>query len=159
MAKRLATGAFLALALVAAKALAGAMLTVTQGAGDSARTWTISEQAFHRFAAISFATRTDYTDGEALFSGPLAREVLGEDALRAARVAVMTAANDYTVEVPVEDLLEYDVIFATRMNGLPLSRRDKGPVWLMYPIDRHEELRNPAVNSRLIWQLERIELR
>ena len=42
-------------------------------------------------------------------------------------------------------------------DGKPLSRREKGPLWLMYPISDHAELRDPIYLRRLIWQVVRIE--
>ena len=44
-------------------------------------------------------------------------------------------------------------------NGERLSRRDKGPIWLIYPLDDHEELKDPVYTIRLIWQLTAMELR
>ncbi|HSG35732.1 MAG TPA: oxidoreductase, partial [Sphingomonadaceae bacterium] len=73
-------------------------------------------------------------------------------------VGIFVAANDYKVEIPLEDFVRYDVIFATSMNGDRLSLRDKGPIWIIYPMSDHRELRDPAYNQRLIWQLVRIEL-
>ena len=42
-------------------------------------------------------------------------------------------------------------------NGKKLSRREKGPLWLMYPISDHAELTDPIYLRRLIWQVVRIE--
>ena len=42
-------------------------------------------------------------------------------------------------------------------DGKPLSRRDKGPLWLMYPISDNAALRDPIYLRRLIWQVIRIE--
>ena len=67
------------------------------------------------------------------------------------------AANDYFVEIPTEDFRRYDVILAMEADGAPLARRDKGPIWLMYPISDHEELGDPIYIHRLIWQVVRIE--
>ena len=50
------------------------------------------------------------------------------------------AANDYYVDIPTEDFADYDAILAMEADGKPLSRRDKGPLWLMYPISDHAEL-------------------
>ena len=44
-------------------------------------------------------------------------------------------------------------------DGKKLSRRDKGPLWLMYPISDHAELNaTRSTIPRLIWQVVRIEL-
>jgi hypothetical protein len=42
-------------------------------------------------------------------------------------------------------------------DGKKLSRRDKGPLWLMYPISDNAELADPRYIHRLIWQVIRIE--
>lgn len=99
-------------------------------------------------------TTTEFTDGAVAFSGPLARDVL--DPPSGAAVAVMTALNDYAVEVPLKDFMDFDVVLAIRMNGERMSRRDKGPIWLMYPLDDHAELRQPVYVNRLIWQLKSV---
>ena len=70
----------------------------------------------------------------------------------------MTAANDYTVEIQAAEFETYDVIFALDIDGEILSMRDKGPIWLMYPISDFEELQKPIYNNRLIWQLVRVEI-
>ena len=41
------------------------------------------------------------------------------------------------------------------MNGEQMSIREKGPFWVIYPMSEHAELREPAYNDRLIWQLRR----
>jgi len=69
----------------------------------------------------------------------------------------MYAVNDYSVTVPFSDLEKYEVVLATEMNGERLSVRNRGPIWLMYPLDGHRELRGSVYNDRLIWQLVRIE--
>jgi len=70
-----------------------------------------------------------------------------------------TAANDYSVEIPVSDFLDYDVILAITMDGERLTLRDKGPLWIVYPRDDHPELSSPLINSRWIWQLVALELK
>ena len=67
------------------------------------------------------------------------------------------AANDYYVDIPTSDFADYDAILAMEADGEPLSRREKGPLWLMYPISDHAELRDPIYLRRLIWQVVRIE--
>lgn len=71
----------------------------------------------------------------------------------------LVAANDYSFDIPLSDLTEYDVILAMQADGTRLSIRDKGPIWLMYPVDDFPELQDPKYNLRLIWQLTVMELR
>jgi hypothetical protein len=102
-------------------------------------------------------THTEFTDGLTTFVGPLARDVLTPP--DGATVALMRAINDYEVEIPLEDFRRFDVVLALSMNGTPLSRRDNGPIWVMYPLDDDSELASPVYINRLIWQLKSVTFR
>lgn len=66
--------------------------------------------------------------------------------------------TDYFVDIPASDFRRYNAILAMEADGTRLSRRDKGPLWLMYPLTDHPELQgDPVYITRLIWQLVRIE--
>ena len=69
-----------------------------------------------------------------------------------------TAINDYAVEIPVEDAVEGGPIIAFMRNGAPMSVRDKGPLWIVYPYDSDPAYQTEVIYSRSIWQLDRIEV-
>jgi len=102
-------------------------------------------------------TENDFSDGVVAYSGPLVRDVLAELGLGSLNVVRFVAANDYYVDIPTSDFADYEVILAMNADGQPLSRRDKGPLWLMYPISDNAALRDPVYLRRLIWQVVRIE--
>ena len=104
-------------------------------------------------------TSNEFVSGEVSFSGPLARDIVEKVGGNVESTIILTAANEYQISVPADDFFKYDVVLATRMDGALLSRRDKGPIWLMYPISDHPELQDSAVNSKLIWQLVKLEVR
>lgn len=108
---------------------------------------------------VTIRTRTDFTDGVVTFVGPLARDAVAVVPEGTATIAHLVAANDYSHDIPLSDFTEYDVILAMEADGKRLSLRDKGPLWVMYPIDDHPELKDPVYNPRLVWQLTEIELR
>ena len=58
--------------------------------------------------------------------------------------------------MPAVDAFGYDVILAVLRDGEPMSVRDKGPIWVIYPMDDHAELRDDSFNGRLVWQLKNI---
>jgi hypothetical protein len=66
------------------------------------------------------------------------------------------ALNDYAVEIPASDAVEGGPIVAFAMNGAPMSVRDKGPLWIIYPFDAKPEYQSEVIYSRSIWQLDRI---
>jgi hypothetical protein len=108
---------------------------------------------------VTVRTRTEFTDGVVEFVGPLARDAMASVKIGTATSVHLVAANDYAIDIPLSDLMQYDVILAMQADGQRLTIRDKGPIWLMYPLDDHTELQDPEYNNRLIWQLTTIELR
>ena len=99
-----------------------------------------------------FATSTTVTDGTPNFSGFLMRELL--EALGAeGETVVAVAANDYRIEIPMADFGDFDVIGALSMDGVRLSPRDKGPIWIVYPRDDHPQLQDIRYDTRWVWQL------
>lgn len=102
-------------------------------------------------------THTSVTDGPQRFEGFLARDLL--EALQAEGETVTALAlNDYLAEIPITDFERYDVLLADTMNGERLTRRDKGPLWIVYPRDDHAELQDIRYDYRWVWQLHRLEV-
>ena len=103
-------------------------------------------------------TGNSFIDSVAEFRGPSAFQVVDMIGRAGANHVRLVAVNDYFVEIEIAELEKYRPVLALEMDGKPLSRRDKGPIWLMYPIDSYPELQDSVYNSRLIWQLRTIEL-
>lgn len=135
------------------------ILVVRNAADPSVPEVRLTEADLLSMPQVTVRTRTEWTDGVVEYAGPLARDVAARIGVGAATTAHLVAANDYSVDVPIEDFTEYDVIFAMQADGKRLTMRDKGPIWVMYPIDDHAELNDPAYNLRMIWQLATMELR
>lgn len=106
----------------------------------------------------SFVTHTPWFKGPHEFSGPLLRDVLAQAGARGSMLRAY-ALNDYKVELPVEDAMRYDVIVARLLDGQPMTVRQKGPLFVIYPFDQDEKLRVERYYSRSAWQLKRIEVR
>ena len=137
---------------------ASPLLVVRHLGGGAPAEVTFTEEQLRAMPQVTIRTRTEFTDGLVEFRGPLARDVLAAANLGDAKTAHLVASNDYALDVPVSDFTNYDVILAMEANGTKLSRRDKGPIWLMYPLDDHPELQDPAYTIRLVWQLVTVEL-
>ena len=103
-------------------------------------------------------THTSVTDGPQSFAGPLMRDLLADAGLQSEAVLAV-ALNDYEIEIPTADFDRFDVIAAVSMNGEPLTPRDKGPIWIVYPRDDHAELQDIRYDYRWVWQLTRLEAR
>ena len=139
--------------------------TVLTVAGDIAVTNAADEARFDMkmldaLPQHRLTMETPWTDGAVAFEGVLLRDLL--DRVGAAEGATMlraSALNDYTVEIPVADAAAHDVLLAHSMNGQRMTVRDKGPVWVIYPLGDEPELRNQETHSKMIWQLARLVVR
>ena len=132
-------------------------LTVGPASGGAETTFTIEELL--KLDQVEIVTANEFVDGKRVFSGPLIRDVLDISHANGAQHIRITAANDYQIEIDVEEFHKYDVILALSMDGVALSRRDKGPIWVVYPRDEYGELRDPRNDLKWIWQLRSIDIR
>ena len=151
--------AILVLARTAVPAAAEDLLVIRNATDPAQAGVRLSEADLLALRQVTIRTRTEFTDGVVEFIGPLARDAVAFIETGTATSIHLVAANDYAIDIPLSDLTDYDVILAMQANGARLSMRDKGPIWLMYPLDDHAELRDPTYTVRLIWQLTTMELR
>jgi hypothetical protein len=107
--------------------------------------------------ATTFETSTIWTDGVQTFTG-VELEKLLKAVVADGCVLKASAANDYAVEIPVADAVEGGPIVAFLRNGEPMSLRNKGPLWIVYPYDNSPDYQSETIYSRSIWQLDRIEV-
>ncbi|SER53635.1 hypothetical protein SAMN04490244_101410 [Tranquillimonas rosea] len=135
------------------------LLTIT---GDIARTNGKGAARFDRdmLAAmdpVTFRTETIWTDGPQTFTGPTLSALLDHVSAEGATVTA-TAINDYAVTIPQEDRVATGPIVAYLRNGAPMSVRDKGPLWIVYPYDSDPAYRTEVIYARSIWQLDRLDV-
>lgn len=154
--------------IAAAATAATAAATTARAAGDALLSITVkgieggvalTEDDLLALPQHEIVTETDFTEGRTTFRGPLAKDVLALAGVSAATTLKMTAANDYAVDIPFADFDRYGVVMAMSVDGERLTRRSRGPIWLMYPIGEAAEADREAMNDKLIWQLVRVEVR
>ena len=104
---------------------------------------------------VSFATTTIWTDGVQEFTGVSLRVLMDALQIEGATLKA-TAINDYTVEIPASDAIQGGPIIAYYRNGQPMSIRDKGPLWVVYPYDQNPDYKSETIYARSIWQLDRM---
>lgn len=107
--------------------------------------------------ATEIETSTIWTEGTQTFEGvPL--DVLIDRLEIEGETLSAVAINDYAVEIPTSDAVEGGPIIAYKMNGNPMSVRDKGPLWVIYPYDADAAYQTEVIYSRSIWQLDRLNV-
>ena len=112
-------------------------------------------QMLRDLAEHEYVTSTIWTDGVQTFTGvPVA--VLMERLDVDGGTLLAKAINDYAIEIPVDEVDPKAPMIAYLMNGKEMSRRDKGPLWIVYPYDSDSKYRAEITYARSIWQLDRI---
>ncbi|POG25263.1 molybdopterin-binding oxidoreductase [Aeromonas bestiarum] len=91
----------------------------------------------------SVPTTTPWTKGTHVYRGVLLRSLLDTLDISAKSIKV-TAQNDYFAAIPRED-------------GKALTLRNKGPVWIIYPLSDHPELNIEQYHSLMVWQVVKLE--
>lgn len=153
----LAPGLLMAAPAARAQAAApkGRTVLTVQAAGGPATDFDMA--ALEQLPQRSFRTSTPWYPQPVSFTGPLLRDVLAAAKVRG-RTLRAVALNDYKVDLPAADAASYDVIVARLLDGKPMSVRERGPLFIVYPFDTSAELQSEKYFSRSAWQLRRIEV-
>ena len=132
------------------------VLTLTgPGLPDGGVTYDMA--ALEAMPKVKYTTTTVWTDAAQEFSGVPLKALLDAAGVDGSLIRA-TALNDYAVEIPRDSLEDGAPILATRINGEHFSRRDKGPLWVVYPYDSAERFRNELIFGRSVWQLNRVSV-
>ncbi|MBY6004029.1 molybdopterin-dependent oxidoreductase [Salipiger bermudensis] len=129
-------------------------LANTNGDGTAA----FDLEMLRALGATDITTDTIWTPGTITFTGVELKTLLDHVGASGDEIDA-TAINDYTVVIPVSDAVEGGPIVAYEMDGELMSRRDKGPLWLIYPYSSNSEYRTEVIYSRSIWQLDRMAIK
>ncbi|MDN6859948.1 oxidoreductase [Pseudomonas sp. CAN2814] len=66
------------------------------------------------------------------------------------------ALNDYSALIPLSDLERFQPILAYRRDDQLISIAERGPLFIIYPMVDHPELRTQVYINRTVWQVSRI---
>lgn len=133
------------------------MLTVS---GKIAKTntpdgkYVFSLAELNKLGDTTIKSTTRYTEvGD--FTGPKIRDILKHVGVKPDAVSVSVVALDgYQQTIPLSDFQKWEVIAAHSLNGKRLPIEAKGPLWIMYPIEKYPgELMNNATTMKLVWSL------
>ena len=108
-------------------------------------------------AQHTFITKTPWFQQPRKFTGPLLRDVLALAGASGNTLRV-GALNDYRIDVPADDARRFDVTLARLIDDRPITVREKGPLFMIYPFDSDAALRNALYYSRSVWQLKTIDV-
>lgn len=111
-----------------------------------------------RLPQHTITTRSPWYTSSHRFTGPLLRDVLRAVGARGSSVRAL-AMNDYQADIPLTDAQRYNVVLTRLIDNKPLPVREKGPLFIVYPYDSDETLRDERYYSRSAWQLLMLDVR
>ncbi|QET66357.1 molybdopterin-dependent oxidoreductase [Citrobacter werkmanii] len=118
---------------------------------------TFDTASLEKLGMVSFQTTSPWYNGRTTFSGIPLQKLMDFVGAKGTVVKV-TALNDYTTVIPLNDFKKYNVILALKINGKYMQIRDKGPLFIVYPYDSISELNNQIYYSRSAWQVSRMDI-
>jgi len=102
----------------------------------------------------SFTTATPWFKQPMKFTGPLLRDVLAAAGANGGTTLTAVALNKYKVDIPAEDARLHRMVLARLLDDKPMSVREKGPLFIVYPYDSKKELQAVVYYQRSVWQLK-----
>ncbi len=142
--------------LTQASSVGAAELTVEHQSG--AVSHSLSDERILALPTHSLVTASVWTKEPSQFSGPSLADVLALAAWDRESDVTLVALDDYTITLDAATILTHQPIMATHRDGARLSRRDRGPYWLIFNYDEIDELRNDRGFALSIWQIKTIRL-
>lgn len=107
--------------------------------------------------ATEFTTSTIWTAGVATYSGVSLSTLLAQLDTPVTAIRALSI-SDFAAEIPRSEIEHSAPIIAYARDGLPMTRREKGPLWLLYPYDSSEKYQTEVIYARSVAQLDRIEI-
>ena len=119
---------------------------------------TITEAIAEEIGATELSTKVvSQGDAISVVRGVEIRKLIEKFDLQGDKLHV-TAHDGYAMDIPMEDVKTYPVVFGFAINGKKLRIRDNGPSWVIYPVSDHPELDNADFEARSVWQVKRVEI-
>ena len=108
--------------------------------------------------ASRMVTVTPWRDDETEFDGVLLTEILEANGLGDAEAIRVIAENDYAVVIEAETWKRWPILVATRVNGKPHTRRERGPIQFVLPMSDDPSSGAKGHGKNWVWMAARIEV-
>lgn len=127
-------------------------------AGHPEATRRLSLSELRRLPQQTYAAMLPEEERISLWQGvPLSQLFDGAQLGQSKRLRV-DALNDYSELIPLSDLNAYQPILAYRRDERYIGISERGPLFIIYPLVNHPELRTQVYFNRTVWQVSRITL-
>lgn len=133
-------------------------IVLTIAGADAPAPLRLSLDDLRAMGRTEITTTTPWTEGAQQFAGVTGAQLV--KAIKASGTSAMTiAVNDYQVVIPFDVLAAESTLIAYERNGAPMTVRDKGPLWIVFPFDSDSIFMTETYKSYSIWSLISVEFR
>lgn len=119
---------------------------------------TLDEAALAALPQVEFETATPWTLGTHRYRGPTLKSVLAQQQVDSASAIDVAAFNGYQQRVDLSLFAKVPLTLVRYQDDKPLTRRNKGPLWLLVPLSAHPDMDVSAIHNNMVWQVIRIEV-
>lgn len=119
---------------------------------------TLDEAALAALPQVEFETATPWTLGTHRYRGPTLKSVLAAQQVDSASAIDVAALNGYQQRVDLSLFAKVPLTLVRYQDDKPLTRRNKGPLWLLVPLSAHPDMDVSAIHNNMVWQVIRIEV-
>lgn len=104
-----------------------------------------------QFPTYSLTTATPWREEPARFEGVMLSDILERHGLQEMEMIAVAAENDYVVRFNRVIWSTVPILVATRVNGAPISRRERGPIQFVIDADAMVEHDDILSERYLVW--------
>lgn len=119
---------------------------------------TLDEAALAALPQVEFETATPWTLGTHRYRGPTLKSVLAAQQVDSASAIDVAALNGYQQRVDLSLFAKVPLTLVRYQDDKPLTRRNKGPLWLLVPLSAYPDMDVSAIHNNMVWQVIRIEV-
>ncbi len=141
-----------------AQSVAGKPLLTIGGqvvSNSPAGTVVFDREALEGLGLVTIETMTPWYATKVKFEGVPMATLMKAVGAKGQKLLV-SALNDYTTEIPMEDFEKFNVVLAMKRDGQYMAVSDKGPLFIVYPFDANPELKTQKYYGRSAWQVARM---
>ncbi len=108
---------------------------------------TLDEAALAALPQVEFETATPWTLGTHRYHGPTLKSVLAAQQVDSASAINVATLNGYQQRVDLSLFAKVPLTLVRYQDDKPLTRRNKGPLWLLVPLSAHPDMDVSAIHK------------
>ncbi|NWF66970.1 MAG: molybdopterin-dependent oxidoreductase [Campylobacterales bacterium] len=106
--------------------------------------------------SVEYKLVDPYSKKEVVYKGVLVKDFLKNFSKNATGLN-LKAYDNYKVTISKELISSYDMMLAYSANGKMLELRDGGPLKVVFPYHKHQDIDKNKINAYWIWMIKEIE--